>query len=124
MLLLKNSTIVEVVKSHLAPQRALDLVVVCLTTRKPRDYINKAGGQCGNRRCRVGYLSSRIAHDKAEEAAQYYVNCTAVVIELLKDSKEQTKRRMNMRAYGVALYKFLDVRVKFEDGVKEEMRIT
>jgi hypothetical protein len=39
--LLKNSTIVEVVKSHLAPQRALDLLVVSLSTRNPRDYINK-----------------------------------------------------------------------------------
>jgi len=38
-LLLKNSTIVEVVKSHLAPQRALDLLVVCLTTRNPREAI-------------------------------------------------------------------------------------
>ena len=45
------------------------------------------------------------------EAAQY-VNHTAVVIELLQDSKEQTKQRMNMRGYGVALFTFLDVRVK------------
>ena len=42
-LFLKNSTIVEVVKSQLTPQRALDLLVVCLTTRNPRDYINKTG---------------------------------------------------------------------------------
>ena len=61
-------------------------------------------------RCRVGYLARRIAHNKVE-AAQY-VNRTAVVIELLQDSKEQTKRRMNMRGYGVALVTFLDIRVK------------
>ena len=28
---------------------------------------------------------------------------------------------MNMLGYGVALYTFLDVRVKIEDAVKEEM---
>ena len=53
-LLLKNSTIVEVLKSHLAPQRIVDLLVVCLTTRNPRDYINKAGGECGNQTCHLG----------------------------------------------------------------------
>ena len=56
-------------------------------------------------RCRVGYLARRIAHNKVEEAAQY-VNRTAVVIELLRDSKEQTKRRMNMQGYGAALFTF------------------
>ena len=30
----------------------------------------------------------------------------AVVIELLQDSKEQTKQRMNMQGYGVALFTF------------------
>ena len=39
MLLLKNLTIVEVVMSQFAPQRALDLLVVNLTTRNPWDYI-------------------------------------------------------------------------------------
>ena len=43
-------------------------------------------------RCRVGYLARRIAHNKVE-AAQY-VNRIAVVIELLQDSKEQTKQRI------------------------------
>ena len=37
----------------------------------------------GQRRCRVGYLARRIAHNKAEAA--HYFNHTAVVIELLKD---------------------------------------
>ena len=55
-------------------------------------------------RCRFGYLARRIALNKVE-AAQH-VNRTAVVIELLQDSKEQTKRRMNMRGYGVALFTF------------------
>jgi len=55
MLLLKNSTIVEVAKSHLAPQRAaFDLLVVCFTTWNPRDYINKAGGEYRNRTCHLG----------------------------------------------------------------------
>ena len=40
-------------------------------------------------KCRVGYLSRRIVHHKAKVAQ--YVNCTAVVFEVLKDSKEQTK---------------------------------
>jgi hypothetical protein len=45
----------EVVKSHLNnPQKALDLLVVCITTRNKRDYINKAGGECGNRTCHLG----------------------------------------------------------------------
>ena len=61
-LLLKNSTIVEVVKSHLAPQRALDLLVVCLTTRNPRDYINKAGGECGNRTRHLGRWVDQLSH--------------------------------------------------------------
>jgi len=47
-LLLKNSTIVEVAKSH------LDLLVVCLTTQNPRDYINKAVGEFGNRTRHLG----------------------------------------------------------------------
>jgi hypothetical protein len=54
MLLLRNSTIVEVVKSYFVPQRVLDLLVVCLITRNPRDYINKAGGECGNRIHHIG----------------------------------------------------------------------
>jgi len=46
---------VEVVKLHLAPhQRALDLLVVCLNTQNPRDYINKAAGECGNRTSHLG----------------------------------------------------------------------
>ena len=57
-------------------------------------------------KCIVGYFASRIAHDKVEAA--HYVNHTTVVIELLTDSKEQTKRRMNMRGYGIALFTFLD----------------
>ena len=42
-------------------------------------------------RCRVGYLARRIAHDKVEAAN--YVNCSAVllVIEMLTDSKKQSK---------------------------------
>ena len=42
MLLLKNLTIVEFEKLHLTPRRALDLLVVCLTNRNPKDYIKKA----------------------------------------------------------------------------------
>ena len=45
-LLLKNLKIVEFVKSHLAPQWALYLLILCLTTRNPRDYRNKADGEC------------------------------------------------------------------------------
>ena len=33
----------------LGPQRELDLHVVCLTTQNPKDYMNKAGGECGSR---------------------------------------------------------------------------
>ena len=71
-------------------------------------------------RCRVGYLARRIAHDKVEAAN--YVNCSAVllVIEMLTDSKKQSKGRMNMRGNGVALFTFLDEIVKIEDDVKEE----
>ena len=61
-LLFKSSTIVEVVKSHLAPQRALDLLVVCLTTRNPRDYINKAGGECRNRTRHLGRGANQISY--------------------------------------------------------------
>jgi hypothetical protein len=53
-LLLTNSTIVEVVKFHLAHQRALDLLDFCLTIQKRRDYIKKTGGECGNRTCHLG----------------------------------------------------------------------
>ena len=53
--MVKELDIVEVVKSHLAPQRALDLLlVVCLTTQNPRDYINKAGGECSNQTRNLG----------------------------------------------------------------------
>jgi hypothetical protein len=55
-------------------------------------------------RCRVGYLARRIAHNIVE--AEKYVNRTTVGIELLQDSKEQTKQRMNMQGYGVALFTF------------------
>ena len=44
--------------------------------------------------CRVGNFFMRIVHDKVETAQ--YINCAAVVVEVLKDSKEQTKRRMQM----------------------------
>ena len=70
-------------------------------------------------KCRVGYLARRIAHDFFEAAN--YIDCTAVAIELLKDSKEETKRRTNMQGNGVALYTLLDVRIKIEDPVKEEI---
>jgi len=55
MLLLRNSTIVQVLKLHMAPQRALDPVhVVYLTTWNPRDYMSKAGGECRNQTCHLG----------------------------------------------------------------------
>ena len=62
MLLLKNLTIVEVVKLHFASQRALDLLLVCLTTRNPRDYINKAGGECRNRTRHLGRGANQISY--------------------------------------------------------------
>jgi hypothetical protein len=40
-------------------------------------------------KCRVGYLSRRIANKKIE--AVQYVDRTAVAVELLKDSKERKK---------------------------------
>jgi hypothetical protein len=46
--------IVEVVKLHLAPQRAFDLLVLCHTPQNPRDSIKKAGGECRNRNCHLG----------------------------------------------------------------------
>ena len=73
-------------------------------------------------RCRVGYLARRIAHDIFEAAN--YVYRAAIFIELLKDSKAEAKRRINIRGYGVALFMFLDVRVKIEDAVKEEIHIS
>jgi hypothetical protein len=55
MLLLKNLKIVQVLKLHMAPQRALDLVhVVYLTIWNPRDYMSKAGGECRNQTCHLG----------------------------------------------------------------------
>ena len=41
-------------------------------------------------KCIVGYFASRIAHDKVE-AAVHYVNCNAVVVEVLKESKEKNE---------------------------------
>ena len=69
-------------------------------------------------RCRVGYLSRRIAQDTFK--ARNYVHRTAVLIELLKNSKERKKKRMNMRGYGFALFTFLDEIFKIEDAIKEE----
>ena len=53
-------------------------------------------------RCRVGYLSRRIAHDKVE-AAVHYVNCNAVVVEVLKESKEKNEYSL-LRLWSCAIY--------------------
>ena len=41
---------------------------------------------------------------------------SSVVVDMLKDSKEHKKRRMNVRGYGVVLFMFLEKIIKIEDA--------
>ena len=41
---------------------------------------------------------------------------SSVVVDMLKDSKENKKRRMNVRGYGVVLFMFLEEIIKIEDA--------
>ena len=45
-----------------------------------------------------------------------YSPLRSVVVDMLKDSKENKKRRMNVRGYGVVLFMFLEEIIKIEDA--------
>ena len=56
-------------------------------------------------KCRVGYLSRRIANKKIE--AVQYVDRTAVAVELLKDSKERKKEELIYEVIELRYLRFL-----------------